>query len=412
MPPRSRKRGTANSSRPAPAQPVAAQAWTPEVTTVRARPAPGSTWAWAVIALGLLAVGAAALAFFSPGLLPWQVQPQPTATAPLPYSPDGRISFVRKSSDGSRRDLYVVNPNGSHQEQVTSDIVVEGANVWSPDGLRILIQASVNGVSTVVRINIGPDNRPSDAVQLTADVKADSVLPAWSPDGTQIAFQSKRDGGNYQVFSMDVNGNNKRRLSDGKDYSGQPAWSPDGKSVAYVGGGNGDQLSPRELYVVPATGGDPKKITSLDKALNRPEWSPDGKNILVLQDGGQGNRSFLMIDSSTGSARTVLDSGANSSPQLSPKGDGIAYYAVSAKPPVGSDVFVIPVSGGTSTNLTTQSTDDYLPAWSPDGKLLTWASSQGGSHRIVVGNPDGSKTFPISSGDGDDYQPSWGPPVK
>src|SRR5205823_10642331 len=132
----------------------------------------------------------------------------------------------------------------------SAGITLEGTNAWSPDGRRILLQAGVGGTSTLVRIDIGPDNKGSNAVQLTADVKADSAFPVWSADGTQIAFQSKREGGNFQVFVMDTEGNNKQRLSDGKGYAGQPAWSPDGKSVVYVAGDKPDTGTPKELYVV------------------------------------------------------------------------------------------------------------------------------------------------------------------
>src|SRR5205823_3189458 len=154
-------------------------------------------------------------------------------------SPEGRVCFVRQTSDG-KRDLYVVNPDGTGQEQATHDIAIEGTNLWSPDGRRVLLQASVGGISTIVIIDIGADNKGSNAVQLTADVKADSAFPAWSPDGSQIAFQSKRGSGNFQVFVMDADGNNKRRLSDGKGYAGQPAWSPDGKYIVYRAGDKPD----------------------------------------------------------------------------------------------------------------------------------------------------------------------------
>src|SRR4051812_45352886 len=181
---------------------------------------PGRLWLVGGLAVALLAI--VGLSFFAQGL--WSIGQTPV---PASYSPEGRIAFVRQTAEG-KRDLFVVNPDGTHQEQVTRDIGIEGTNSWSPDGRRVMVQASVDGTSTVVRIDIGPDNKPSNAVQLTADKKADSAFPAWSPDGSLIAFQSKRDGGDHQVFVMNADGNNKRRLSDGKGYASQPVWSPDG----------------------------------------------------------------------------------------------------------------------------------------------------------------------------------------
>lgn len=316
---------------------------------------------------------------------------------------------MRATPDGSRRDLFVVNPDGTNQQQITRDVLIEGATSWSPDGRRIIAQASVEGISRIVRFTIGPDNKPvaSESVQLTADTQTDSVLPAWSPDGKQVAFQSKRDGGDYQVFVMDADGNNKRRLSDGKGYAAWPAWSPDGTQVVYISGTSSDAGVAKELYVVAASGGDPKQITTSGGESGRPTWSSDGKQILYVQNSG--DKSTIMLISPDGNSQKELaQASRNPSPQFSPDGQSIVYYAVT--PPTGSDIFTIPTAGGTPVNLTANSPEDYLPTWSPDGKKLAWASgnnSQAG-HKIVTADPDGSNLKAISSGDGDDYQPAWG----
>jgi TolB protein len=329
------------------------------------------------------------------------------ATPPA-YSAEGRISFVKRLAGGGS-DLYVVNPDGTHQERATTDIPIEGVNTWSPDGRRILVQASVYGTSTVVRLDVGPDNKASNAVQLTSDVKADSALPTWSPDGTQIAFQSKRDGGDFQVFIMDADGNNKRRLSEGKGYAGNPSWSPDGLKVVYVQGDNGNSGTAKELYVVPTSGGAPIKITSLGKDLGRPEWSPTGQQIIFTESLGDRNRAIYSIDPEGKTAPKVLvEQGFNSGAQFSPDGQTIVYYSVTT----GSDILTIPSAGGPITNLTHLSPEDYQPAWSPDGARLTWSGRRDSAFRIVTANRDGSNPKIVSNGEGDDSQPAWGAPVK
>ncbi len=353
--------------------------------------------------MALAALTGLAAAGIVPGLLPGQVKVATT------YSPDGRISFVRGLPNG-KTDLYVINPDGTNQQKVTNDLPIEGTNTWSPNGKQLLLQASVGGTSTVVRMDIGPDNRSSNAVQLTADVKADSAFPAWSPDGTQIAFQSKREGGNFQVFIMDTNGNNKRRLSNGKGYAGQPAWSPDGKSIAFLAGDKPDAGSPKELYLIPAEGDAPKKITSLGKDLRRPQWSPDGKHIVYLESQGDRNSSIYSMNPDGSSPLVLVDQGFNSSPSFSPKGDKLAYYAVISTS--GSDIFIIQATGGATSNLTHLSSDDYEPAWSPNGQRLVWASKRDANYKIVVGAVDGSNQKVITQGDNSDYQPSWGAPVR
>ncbi len=254
----------------------------------RSAPARGPVLYWVGGGVALLVVLYLGALLLAPGLLPNWINPipPPNINTPQPGTAGNRISFIRTSQNSTKRDLYVVNADGSNQQQVTQDLYVEGSASWSPDGTKLIVQASVSGVSTVVVVYVGSDNKPGLTGQLTADVKADSVLPVWSPDGTRIAFQSKRDGGDYQVFVMGADGNNKKRLSDGKGYAGQPAWSPDGKTIAYIAGADSSAGTVRELYVVPVDNGTPAQITHLNTSLARPIWSPGGEHYFFPASDG------------------------------------------------------------------------------------------------------------------------------
>ena len=72
----------------------------------------------------------------------------------------------------------------------------------------------------------------------------------------------------------------------------------------------------------------------------------------------------------------------------------------------------MPIGGGATANLTHLSSDDYQPAWSPDGKRLAWASRISGTYKVVVGAADGSNEKTTTTGQGDDGEPSWGAVVK
>lgn len=343
--------------------------------------------------------------FVVPGLL---------KPATITASPDGRISFVRTAGQNSMRTLYVVNPDGTNQQQLTPDLLIEGVTTWSPDGRYIAAQAGIDGISNVVRIAVGPDNKATEIVKLTSDAKADSALPSWSPDSKQIAFQSKREGADFQIFVMDLDGSNKRRLSDGQGQASQPAWSPDGKSIVYVQGEN--KNSSKELYIVPASEGAPKAVTKLKLNLVQPMWAPDGKTIVFLQKLGD-RASVIMSVPADGSAqpRTLAEAGAIQYVRVSPTDGMLAYSRVLTENAAGgSDIYTVPLSGGTAQVITTDSQEDYIPSWSPDGKRLTWASSRGQSdgHKIVVANADGANAKVISTGDGDDFMPMWASPVK
>lgn len=361
------------------------------------------------VALGLIWGG---LRLFAPDLLPSPLRPQPSQIAGS-YHPDGRISFVRRPVEGGTPELYVVNPDGTSQEPVLTGYAIEGTNVWSPDGKRLLIQAGVEGISTVVVLEIGPDNKVVKAEQLTADAKADSIFPTWSPDGTRIAFQSKREGGDYQVFIMDTDGNNKRRVSSGQGFAGQPAWSPDNSSLAFVAGADNQPTTPTELFIVPSSSGEPRQITTLGKRLTRPQWTPDGKYI-VHQEGQRENTTLSITSIDGKEQRALVPAGNNSSPAVSPDGRLLAYNYVNntdSSQPTGSHIYTVPLAGGEPTNLGPEESD-YWPTWSFDGKRLAWIRQVGNFQRIVTGAPDGSDVRVVSSGNGNDSQPSWGPPVK
>jgi TolB protein len=275
----------------------------------------------------------------------------------------------------------------------------------------IVAQIGDKGQSEIARITLGPDGKAASVVSLTADIDADAAFPAWSPDGSKIAFQHKGEGG-FQVFVMDADGQNKRKLSGGTGYAGLPAWSPDGTQLLFIAGDRPDPGTPKELYIAEIAGPDasPRKLTSFGKDISRPTWSPDGKQIAYVERVGDRTGAIMLVGIDGQNPRKLGDGVSNASPQFSPNGDVLLYYNVA--PPEGSDIYTVPVAGGQPTNITPGHGEDYVPVWSPDGTKIAWASIVPGTegHKIVIANPDGSGRKVVSTGDGDDYQPVWGAP--
>ena len=240
-------------------------------------------------------------------------------------------------------------PPWQHFTRVTEAGGVETGPTLSPDGSTVAYVMAVNGSWDIYGQRVGGRN-PTPIVN---DPKRDEGGPAYSPDGTLIAFHESDDDGG--IFVAGATGESVRRLTDvGFD----PAWSRDGKKIAYATEEVRDPSSRQtfsSIYVVEVTGGAPKKIVDGDAI--QPSWSPSDDRIVYWSNNG-GQR----------------------------------------------DIFTVAVSGGTRVPLTNDPALDWSPTWSPDGAHVYFSSDRGGAMnlwRIAVdpstGAPKGD-ALPVTTG--------------
>jgi len=136
------------------------------------------------------------------------------------WSPDGtRIAF-RRDLPGPNAEVFVMNPDGSEQTNLTNNPAWDGVPSWSPDGMKIAFASERDGLGEIYVMNADG----SGVTRLTDDPAGDTG-PAWSPDGTKIAFGSNRDG-NWDIYVMNVDGSGQTRLTYTGAFTMGPAWQP------------------------------------------------------------------------------------------------------------------------------------------------------------------------------------------
>ena len=218
---------------------------------------------------------------------------------------------------------------------------------------------------------------------------------------TKIAFTSMRDG-NTEIYVMDGDGKNQRRVTVNPTYDRYPAWSPDGKMIAFVS--NRDRGRNR-IWVIDANGKNPIRLTD-GASDSYPDWSPDGKTILyfaghVPADHDLAPGGIVAMDAD-GNNKRLLKNRGGIHPSWSPDGNRIAF--ISSNIGGTNHVYVMDVDGRNPQQLTRELGHKRMPSWSPDGKRIAYES--GG--RIWVMDGDGKNQRKLTNINGDEH-PTWSP---
>jgi hypothetical protein len=263
--------------------------------------------------------------------------------------------------------------------------------------------ASIGGASADIYI-ISSDG--TGAYRITTQPGSD-VDPAWSPDGSRIAFTSDRDA-DREIYVMNANGTNQVRLTNayGPDY--RPAWSPDGTRIAFVSTRDGNA----EIYLMNADGTNPVRLTSNTAHDADPSWSPDGRRIAFSSDRDGNGGIWVMNADGSGPTRLTTNIGGDLQPAWSPDGTRIAFSRVSAG---NSDIFTVNADGSGLKKLTQGIDNAADPSWSPNGRKIVLGSTPKSCgyydyycdpYIVVVSSADGT---PFSSLTTFAFNPAWRP---
>ncbi|MGB2896302.1 MAG: FHA domain-containing protein, partial [Anaerolineales bacterium] len=188
---------------------------------------------------------------------------QPT-TAPPPagLTMGGANQIAFASNRGERPQIYLINVDGSDEHQLTNLAAGACQPAWSPDGTRLAYTSPCNGNSeeyqgsSVFLMNVDPQGVPSEPNLLMTTVGGGDYDPDWSYDGLRLAFTSWRTG-RPQIFTIGVDGKGLRNVNDDLAFNWAPSWAPDGSQIAILTGRGGLE----EIWLVPDDGGEETRYT-------------------------------------------------------------------------------------------------------------------------------------------------------
>ena len=207
------------------------------------------------------------------------------------WSPDGRSIAFSSVRDGNP-EIYVMNASGNNVRRLTNHEGIDREPSWSPDGRSIAFSSVRDGNPEIYVMNASGDN-----MRNLTNHPSDDADPTWSPDGRSIAFDSDRDGIG-DIYAMDADGGNVRRLTNHRKQDASPSWSPDGRSIAFFSLRDSDPaiegINP-EIYVMDADGDNVRRLTSHNAWDFAPSWSPDSRFVVFYSNRGD-NRDVYVIE--------------------------------------------------------------------------------------------------------------------
>ncbi len=333
------------------------------------------------------------------------------------FSPDGNeLAFAWRSNKDHHSHIYRQLIGAGTPLQLTSGPGDDSNPVWSPDGRYIAFirfSAQGNGYYLVAALG-GPERKIADLYVFSENVGNDGMGIDWARDGKYLVAAdriSPRAPPPSLVMISVEDGQRKVIVTPAGPYVASPKVSPNGDTIAFV---QGKGFLAYDIYLLPMSGGEPRRLTNDNRAVRGMAWTPDSSQVVFSSDRG-GVRSLWKISTKGGSPEPISASGEKAGAlSISRYGYRLAYISNNndwniwrARGPKSLGARSPPVPVVSSTAF------DGSPSYSPDGKRIAAASNRGGTMEIWVCDSDGSNPVQLTSlGAADTGTPKWSPDGK